>query len=104
MPIHFAAASSNPISAGVHLRRAPMPLNAANDNGAGIGGEALLHAALRHFAKYGLSAASHARDSAEEAFFAGRSDEYRWWMAICAALDRRMPAAVAFRRDANPSR
>ena len=81
-----------------------MPLNAANDNGAGLGGEALLHAALRHFAEHGLSAANRARENAEEAFFAGRSDEYRWWMAICTALDRRMPAAVAFRRDASPAR
>jgi hypothetical protein len=81
-----------------------MPLNAANDNGAGLGGEALLHAALRHFSEHGLSAANRARDNAEAAFFAGRSDEYRWWMAICTALDRRMPAAVAFRRDASPTR
>ncbi len=103
MPIHFAAACSNPISASLHLRRAPMPLDAANDNGAGLGGEALLHAALRHFAEHGLSAANRARDNAEAAFFAGRSDEYRWWMAICTALDRRMPAAVAFRRDASPT-
>ena len=104
MTIHFAAACSNPISAGVHFRRAPLPLNAANDNGSSIGGEQLLHAALRHFAEHGLSAADRARENAEIAFFAGRSDEYRWWMAICTALDRRMPAAVAFRRDVSPAR
>lgn len=104
MSIHFAASCRNPISARVHFRRASMPLNAANDNGNGIGGEQLLHAALRHFAEHGLSAASRARDNAEAAFFAGRSDEYRWWMAICTALDRRMPAAVAFRRDVSPAR
>lgn len=104
MPIHFAAACSNPIAAGANFRRAPMPLNAANDNGSGIGGEQLLHAALRHFADHGLSAAKRARENAEEAFFAGHSEEYRWWMAICTALDRRMPAAVAYRRDATPAR
>ena len=70
-----------------------MPLNAANDNaagvgGSGIGGEQLLRAALRHFAQHGLSAAERARDNAESAFFAGDSDQYRWWMAICTTLDR----------------
>ena len=104
MPIHFAAACSSPVSACVKIRRAPMPLNAANDNGGGIGGERLLHAALRHFAEHGLSAASRARDNAEAAFFAGRSEDYRWWMAICTALDRRMSAAVAFHRGAAPAR
>lgn len=75
-----------------------MPLNAANENGTGIGGDRLLHAALRHFAEHGLSAAARARANAEDAFFAGRSDDYRWWMAICTALDRRMSAATAFHR------
>ena len=103
MSIYFAAACSNPVSARVNFRRVPMPLNAANDNRGGIGGEQLLQAALRHFAEHGLSAARRARDNAEAAFFAGRSDDYRWWMAICTALDRRMPAASAFRRDAKPA-
>ena len=35
--------------------------------------------------------------NAEAAFFAGNREEYRWWMAICTSLDRRMSAAVAFR-------
>ncbi len=104
MPIRFAAACTSPLSASVTLRRHGMPLHAANDNGGGIGGEALLHAALRHFAEHGLSAAGRARDNAEAAFFAGRSDDYRWWMAICTALDRRMTAAAAFHRDANSGR
>ena len=104
MTIHFAAACSNPMSTLARYRRAPLPLNAANDNGCGIGGEQLLHAALRHFAEHGLSAASRARQNAEEAFFAGRSEDYRWWMAICTALDRRMSAAVAFRREVAPAR
>lgn len=104
MTIHFAAACSDPLSNLARLRRAPLPLNAANDNGSGIGGEQLLHAALRHFSEHGLSAASRARQNAEEAFFAGRSEDYRWWMAICTALDRRMSAAVAFRRENAPAR
>ena len=99
MSIHFVAASTGPVSGAWSHRRAPMPLTAANDNHDGIGGEQLLHAALRHFAEHGLSAASRARANAEAAFFIGRSEDYRWWMAICAALDRRMPAAVEFRRS-----
>lgn len=104
MSVHFSAACSNSVSSSVRIRRAPMPLNAANDNSGGIGGEKLLHAALRHFAEHGLSAAARAHDNAEQAFFAGRSDDYRWWMAICTALDRRMPAAVAFHRGQQPQR
>jgi hypothetical protein len=105
MPVYFAASCSNHYNAMLRQRPARMPLNAANDNGAGIagcgvGGEQLLRASLRHFAEHGLSAAERARDNAEAAFFAGDSDNYRWWMAICATLDRRMPAAVAFHRGA----
>jgi hypothetical protein len=100
MPVYFAAACSNHNKAIMHLRPSRMPLNAANDNVSGIGGDQLLKAALRHFAEHGLSAAERARDNAETAFFAGDSDNYRWWMAICATLDRRMPAAVAFHRNA----
>lgn len=104
MPVHFAAACSNHYRAFLRLRSARMSLNAANDNAIGIGGkdvggERLLRAALRHFAEHGLSAAERARDNAETAFFAGDSDQYRWWMAICTTLDRRMPAAVAFHRN-----
>jgi hypothetical protein len=97
MSIHFVAASVGPTTTSERFRRASMPMSAANDNHEGIGGEVLLRAALRHFAEHGLSAASRARKNAESAFFDGRSDDYRWWMAICAALDRRMPSAVAFR-------
>jgi hypothetical protein len=104
MPVHFAAACSDQFSALARWRPAHAPLNAANDNGSGIGGdgmggERLLKAALRHFAQHGLAAAERARENAEAAFFAGKSEEYRWWMAICTSLDRRMPAAVAFRRN-----
>lgn len=103
MPVHFAASCSSNYSAAAWLRPSRMPLNAANDNGNGadeVGGERLLKAALRHFTQYGLSAAERARENAETAFFSGDSDAYRWWMAICTTLDRRMPAAVAFHRGA----
>ena len=97
MPVHFAAACSNQFSKIGRLRTRRMPLHAANDNGGGLGGERLLKAALRHFSEHGLSAAERARENAEAAFFAGNREEYRWWMAICTALDRRMSAAVSFR-------
>ena len=104
MSIHFVASSSSPVSASVQIRRAPMPMSAANDNGCGVGGEQLLKAALCHFSEYGLGAAERARENAEAAFFAGDRAQYRWWMAICTALDRRMSAAVAFHRGSAPAR
>jgi len=50
----------------------------------------MLHAALRHFSEHGLAAASSARQQAEKAFHAGDREAYRWWLAICRALDGRM--------------
>ena len=100
MPVHFAAACSSKFSAIRGTRPVRVPLDAANDNGGGVGGDRLLKAALRHFSEYGLGAAERARDNAEAAFFAGNRDEHRWWMAICTALDRRMSSAVAFHATA----
>ncbi len=98
MSIRFAAARPiglNPIGCAFI---AGAPRRAANDNGGhAAGSDRLLKATLRHFAAHGLSAAEQARAKAEEAFFAGNSEEYRWWLAICAALDRSMAKAVAFR-------
>ena len=109
MPVHFAAACSNQFSRIGRMRPVRMSLQAANDIGPVVGagrpgGERLLKAALRHFAEHGLSAAERARDNAEAAFFAGNREDYRWWMAICTTLDRRMSAAVAFHRGAAPRR
>ncbi|HEX7751361.1 MAG TPA: hypothetical protein VF440_03085 [Novosphingobium sp.] len=70
---------------------------AANDNHHGFTEDALLRAALRHFAEHGLGAAEQARRNAERAFFAGDRADYDWWLAICRTLDRRMAAAVAAR-------
>ncbi|MBO9516704.1 MAG: hypothetical protein J7493_01410 [Porphyrobacter sp.] len=61
-----------------------------NDNGRDDQSDALLHAALRHFAEHGLAAAHRARKQAEAAFFAGDRQGYAWWLEICRALDRRM--------------
>lgn len=62
----------------------------ANDNRGGQPTDAMLHAALRHFAEHGLAAAQRARRQAEAAFFAGDREGYQWWLEICRALDRAM--------------
>jgi hypothetical protein len=61
---------------------------AANDNGASAASDAMLHAALRHFATHGLAAAQRARRQAEAAFFAGDRQGYKWWLEVCRTLDR----------------
>ena len=65
-----------------------------NDNGGDRPSDAMLHAALRHFAEHGLAAAHRARKQAEAAFFAGDRQGYRWWLEICRALDRRMASEL----------
>jgi hypothetical protein len=69
----------------------------ANDNGAPRESDAMLHAALHHFARHGLAAASLARKQAEQAFFANDRQGYQWWLEICRTLDRRMAAEVELR-------
>ena len=66
----------------------------ANDNGGARPSDAMLHAALRHFAEHGLAAALRARKQAEAAFFAGDRQGYQWWLEICRALDRRMASEL----------
>jgi hypothetical protein len=66
----------------------------ANDNTVDRESDALLHAALRHFAEHGLAAASRARKQAETAFFSGDRRGYHWWLEICRALDRRMASEM----------
>lgn len=104
MTIRFAAARSGDITA-IARALTPAPFReAANDNGNGahlLGGfprDPLLRAALKHFAQHGLGAAEQAHRNAETAFFAGRREEYRHWLAICRALDRRMADAITFHR------
>ncbi|MCA1661016.1 MAG: hypothetical protein LC648_02145 [Novosphingobium sp.] len=66
------------------------PAGAANDNGSDPHDDALLGAALRLFAEHGLGAAHRAQAQAEEAFFAGERERYRWWLAVTRALDRQL--------------
>jgi hypothetical protein len=97
MTIRFAAADRGASGFIARTFIASIPPRAANDNIDGISSDTLLRGALRHFAEHGLSAAERARENAESAFFAGDSEQYRWWLAICNALDRRMASAVAKR-------
>lgn len=97
MTHRFAAADRGACGFIARTLSASIPLRAANDNIDGISSDTLLRGALRHFAEHGLSAAERARENAESAFFAGDSEQYRWWLAICHALDRRMASAVAAR-------
>lgn len=68
---------------------------AANDNAVAPRRDPVLREALLHFARFGLGAATVARDKAHDAFFAGDRAGYDHWLAICRALDQRMAAAVA---------
>lgn len=67
----------------------------ANDNDGARPSDAMLHAALRHFAEHGLAAAHRARRHAEAAFFVGDRERYDWWLEICRTLDRRMARELA---------
>jgi hypothetical protein len=90
MSLRFAAPSLAPLA-----RLTPDAVEAAmrgcaNDNASEQPSDALLHAALRHFAAHGLAAAQHARQQAEAAHAAGDRATYEWWVEICRALDRRL--------------
>jgi hypothetical protein len=68
---------------------------AANDNVTTHSDDALLRAALRHFAEHGMAAAGHARRKAEAAYFAGDRNAYDWWLGVCRTLDRRVARELA---------
>lgn len=81
------------VSSPTRLRR--MRLACANDNSVSAAKQSMgrtngniLHAALRHFATHGLSAAQNAADEATAARARGDDAEYSWWHDICHALDR----------------
>ena len=95
MTVHYAAARTAAASPIARILSKQRPRAASNDNvvGVSVNGRSddhLLHAALRHFAQHGLRAAHEARKQAENAFFAGDRESYRWWLGVCRTLDRRM--------------
>ena len=73
------------------------PAGAANDNAPDAGDDALLRTALRMFADHGLGAGHRAQVEAEAAFFAGKRDRYRWWLAVTRTLDRKLAVELAGR-------
>lgn len=96
-------ASRSPVARSL-VRRAPEA--AANDDAApGTFAEgaddAMLYAALRHFAAHGLGAAGVAGAAAERAFATGDRPAYARWLGICRMLDRRMADGLA-RRHGQP--
>lgn len=76
---------------------------AANDNGdPGVKDDAVLHAALRHFATHGLGAAIAALREAERAEADGDPQAHAWWMDICRTLDRRLAGRAVHQAAVSP--
>lgn len=105
MTIRFAAA--RPAASRAHLSRNGMLRligHAANDNDAcGPNGRAL-RAALAHFARHRIGTATHARNEARKAHFAGDRAGCQHWLEVCRAYDRRMAAALAENLAKGPAR
>lgn len=91
---HFAHARVGAHPALSLALRTPAVAAASNDNGVEPLSDTLLRASLTHFARYGLGAANQARREAEQAHALNDTDGYRWWLAVCAALDRRMARSM----------
>ncbi len=102
MTIRFAAAKHWHAPAVDRVVGYAPPPAPANDRDPALGRDALLRAALRHFARHGLSAAERARDHAESAFFEGDRESCQRWLAICRELDLRMAEAAQRRVSAKP--
>lgn len=81
-----------PLARALTMRVPPL---AANDNAESGASDAMLEAALRHFAAHGLGAAHAARAEAEAAFLAGDRVTSDRWLGICRLLDRRMALVAA---------
>lgn len=100
MSIHFAAAQNAERSIVGRVLLCPAVAFAQNDNGPVLGkeapSEAVLRAALKHFATHGLGAARDARSKAQEAFFADDRPAYNWWLSITRTLDRRLATDVFY--------
>lgn len=96
MTIRFSAAKGSPRSLD-RFFGTDIPSFAANDGASTRESDALLRAALLHFARTGLGAADAASDKAQAAFFAGDREGYDHWLGVCRLLDARMAGAVAAR-------
>jgi len=97
MSIRFVAAGRGECQSVARTLRRPRLSAPANDSDAEWAHDVLLQSALRHFARHGLGAAERARASAIRAYYAGRHDDYRHWLAVCHQLDRRMATELAIK-------
>ncbi|MFC4255303.1 hypothetical protein GRI97_07695 [Altererythrobacter xixiisoli] len=101
MTIRFAPSRNARELRMAKVRLRAFSAHAANDNAqAETPDDALLHAALRHFAQHGMAAAQRARKQSETAFFAGDRASYRWWLDICRILDKRLASQLVAETDA----
>lgn len=94
MTVHFAASRLAAHSPVARILQRHAPATPANDNFDVRADDELLHAALHHFARFGLGAAREARRHAEQAFFAGDRERYDWWLGICRKLDARLAKSL----------
>jgi hypothetical protein len=112
MTIRFAAAWGGTTPVLSRSLCLGAPLGASNDNPPSPRRLALhavqpeaeldagLAAALMHFARHGLSAATQARDEALAAHASGDVEASARWLGICRQLDRRMARAAERRLGA----
>ena len=104
MALRFAAArcsTRSPIARALANRAVA---RAANDNGVPPPANDIddtMRAALRHFAGHGMASALIAARRAENAHKDGDETAHRWWLGICATLDRALAMRVE-RRLADP--
>lgn len=96
MSLRFAAARPAAYSGFVaRAQQFRIAATAVNDNAGSESEDDMVRAALKHFARVGLAAATDARDRAREAHFAGDRAGYLYWLAVCRKLDKRMAMALA---------
>jgi hypothetical protein len=95
MSIRFAAAGSGECDAVARVLRRPRLRAAANDHDNPVDHDLMLHSAVQHFSRHGVSAAERARDHALRAFFQGNREQYRHWLGVCRKLDRQMSHRLA---------
>ena len=95
MTIHFAAARTGNASVMARALRVPAIARAAHDDPLRDVADAVLAAALRHFAAHGLAAADRAAEKARQAATAGDRAARDHWLEICATLDPRRARELA---------
>jgi len=85
-----------PIARGLATRAMERAANENMMQGEAIvpSSDALLRAALRHFADHGIAAAREAGALATAARDCGDQQGYEWWLGVTRTLDRRLAARM----------